>query len=235
MVVGVHATMPRPVPVPPVAVLRSLLGIGAALLAGGLLVFVVVGAIPWAVAAGAFACGCGVVVGMAQHARLALALALAALASLAMTFIAAPDERGAELAFPARAPMKAPERNGLEPARPAAPRHTVPQAERVVTSFYAALDAGDFERAWARLAPGVQQALGRFDTWRAGYATTLGHEVRQLEVEGGTVTHVLVASDRTPCGGTTERRFAVTWRLQNERVAALSATKLGGVDPSAAC
>jgi ketosteroid isomerase-like protein len=234
MVLGVHATMPRPVPVPPVAVLRSLLGIGAALLAGGLLVFVVVGAVPWAVAAGAFACGCGVVVGLAQHARLAIALALAAIGSLAMAFVAAPDERGAEPAVPARTAthVPPPEREGPEPARPVAPRH---RAERLVTSYYAALDAGDFERAWARLAPGVQQAFGGFDTWRAGYATTLGHDVKQLEVEGDTVTHVLVASDRTPCGGRTERRFAVAWRLQNGQVATLSATKLGGVDPSAAC
>jgi hypothetical protein len=45
----------------------------------------------------------------------------------------------------------------------------------------------------------------------------------------------LSATDRTPCGGTTVRQFAVTWQLHDGRAVALSATKLAGQDPAAAC
>jgi ketosteroid isomerase-like protein len=227
--------MPRPVPVPLVAVLWALLGLGASLGAGALIVFLVVGADAAAVVAGAAACACGVVVGSRERPALALALGMVAAASLAIALGADERERGVQLAFPARATMAPP-----PPVRPAAPAETAPAPQRfeprtVVSGYYAALDRGDYARAWARLAPAVRTAFGGFDAWRAGYATTLGHEIEDVTVANGVVTHVLVATDRTPCGGETERRFAVTWRFEGRRVAQLSATKLSGADPSAAC
>ncbi len=79
-----------------------------------------------------------------------------------------------------------------------------------------------------------------FEEWRAGYATTIGNRVESLQVEpDGNVRHVLVTVDRTPCGGTTERRFEMLWYLQRD-VRAFTArdvvgVQLAGVDPALAC
>jgi hypothetical protein len=89
----------------------------------------------------------------------------------------------------------------------------------------------------------VRAAFGGFAAWRSGYATTSGHRVEEVTVEhhrGTTVVrHVLVATDRTDCGGTTERRFAVKWRLvptaSGWRADGLTARKVAGDDPAVAC
>jgi hypothetical protein len=108
--------------------------------------------------------------------------------------------------------------------------------EALVRAYYAALDARHYAAAWARLSPAVQAAFGGFDSWRRGYATTAGHRLEDLQVSGASVRLVLVATDRTPCGGTTEQRFDVQWRLTAElEAAALTAVKLSGVDPATAC
>jgi hypothetical protein len=232
IVAGVHATLPRPVPAPPLGVLRSGLGLVAALFLGGLLVHLVGGA-AWAVVAGAFACASGLVAGLGRV-SLAAGLAVVAVTALAIA-IGASSAPGTRAAFPARPTVEAPvapEPAGLEPAGAETP-------ETLVRSYYAALDERDFEAAWERLAPAVRNGFGGLAAWRAGYGTTLGHAIEDLKVDGDAVTHVLVASDRTPCGGRTERRFAVTWRLERAgnrlRVAELSAVKLGGADPGAVC
>jgi hypothetical protein len=129
----------------------------------------------------------------------------------------------------------------------AVPRHAPPRTEsrgndappspaQIVRAYYAALDAHQFARAWARLTPAVRARFGGFAAWRAGYGTTLGHTVVAIETEANGVVQVtLTATDRTPCGGTTTRQFAVIWRLDAGRATALSATKLAGQDPVAAC
>ena len=101
-----------------------------------------------------------------------------------------------------------------KPAPPPAPPLTAPQ---FVHRFYAALDAGRFGQAWKRLGPVVQARSASFETWRAGYATTLSQRVEDLRVEAdGNVRHTLVTVDRTPCGGTTERRYEMLWYLQRD-------------------
>ena len=128
-------------------------------------------------------------------------------------------------------------------AEPAAPRRVVaPSAEAVVIEYYAALDDRRFGAAWRTLSPAVRAAFGGFDGWRDGYATTLSSRPGDLRVSpvpgGATVEHVLVATDRSPCGEV-RRRFAVTWKLVRVdgtwMAASLSAVKRSGPEPAAAC
>jgi hypothetical protein len=249
--------MPRPAPVPGVAVLRSLLGLVGALVAGGVLVLLLFAASDagvgwWAVVAGAFGCASGLMVGLERRTAPAAALGLVAAGAVVLA-VAGSSEADRRAAFPARerlAIVPGPAADEPAPGNVPAVRDEVGRGRRAakspavvdsfVRSYYAALDAGEFELAWARLAPDVRTAFGGLQTWRDGYASTLGHRVEDVTVErGGVVKHVLVAVDETPCGGETERRFAVTWLLAgggDDLVAThLTAVKLAGVDPSAAC
>jgi ketosteroid isomerase-like protein len=108
-------------------------------------------------------------------------------------------------------------------------------AGKLVRSYYAAIDAGDFAAAWGRLSPAVQAGFGGFAVWRGGYDTTLDQRVEAVETNGAQIRHVLVARDRTPCGTTVEQRFAVVWTVADGRASALHAAKLAGQDPAAAC
>jgi hypothetical protein len=237
------ATLRRaPLPVAVVAA-GAVLAFAAVALVGGL-----VGREAWwAVVAGGFACASGLVLGSTRQAAPAGALALVAVAAV-MLAVPAGDTRR-EAAFPAL--------GGFEPPAGAVGGDRSVGADddgrfrgdaggrersdgsvslaRLVRRYYAALDARQYRRAWKRLAPGVRVAFGGFEAWRAGYGTTLGHRVEDVRVGDGRVEHVLVATDRTPCGGVTERRFALSWHLDGGRAEALSATKLSGVDPAAAC
>jgi hypothetical protein len=231
---------PRPVPLP------APLGVAAALAAGAGLALVVVvlgsgsvesGGIGWAMAAGAFACASGLVLGTAGRALPAGALGVVAVASLVAAGAASAGDDGRRAEFPARAGLVAEPREAAGRAAPAArePRTDAPSPARVVRAYYAALDRGDYARAWARLSPAVRASFGGFAAWRAGYGTTLGHRVTELAVDGDRVRHVLVAVDRTPCGGSSERRFAVEWRLERRTAVTLTARTLAGAAPSAAC
>ena len=114
--------------------------------------------------------------------------------------------------------------------------------ETVVETYYRALDAGRFEAAWTILTPAVRASFGPFETWRAGYVTTLSNSPRDIEVahEGSvaTIAHELVTEDRSPCGPV-ERTFDVSWRLTltdgGWRAASLSAVKRAGAEPADAC
>ncbi|HEX5618807.1 MAG TPA: hypothetical protein VFX51_10325 [Solirubrobacteraceae bacterium] len=122
-----------------------------------------------------------------------------------------------------------------KPRSGAAAPLTVVAAGKLVRSYYAAIDAGDFAAAWNRLSPAVQAGFGGFAVWRGGYATTLDQRVEAVEVDGTQIRHVLVARDRTPCGGTVEQRFAVVWTMAAGKAASLHAVRLAGQDPAAAC
>jgi hypothetical protein len=116
-------------------------------------------------------------------------------------------------------------------------------ARRFVRDYYAALDRRRFAVAWGMLAPEVQTAFGGFTGWRKGYARTVSHSAGALQVfpagEAAVVWVTLRAGDRSACGTTVVRRFAVTWRLARMhagwRATAASARKIGGPEPAAAC
>ena len=224
-------------------------GLLGALLAGAavaLAVMAAAGTDPavWVAVAGASACACGLVVG--TTARVVPAVALAGVAAVALVLAVdgyrdpAPAEVRAYKAHAVAAPQAPPVTRVEEvekPAPPAAPPLTAPQ---FVHRFYAALDAGRFGQAWERLGPVVQARSASFDAWRAGYATTLSQRVEDLRVEaGGNVRHTLVTVDRTPCGGTTERRYEMLWYLQRDgrtfTARDVVGVQLAGVDPALAC
>lgn len=231
-------------PLPRVAAVRALSAVVLAMVGGAGLALAVValasdgeiaaGAGWWVALAGACACASGAIVGNGGHASVAAAFAVAAVAAIVLA-TAPGTVHQHDAAFPARKlPPPAHADRATTAPRRQRPTHAGPAD--LVRSYYAALDAGDFERAWARLTPKVQAAFGGFETWRRGYATTRGHRVEHVTVApGGVVRLVLVATDRAPCGGTTEQRFAVTWRLAGRRATALSAVKLAGEVPAAAC
>jgi hypothetical protein len=198
----------------------------------------------WVAIAGASACACGLVVG--TTARVVPAVALAGVAAVALV-LAVDGYRK-----PARAEVRAYETRVLAaphathvervatPAPAAAPTPSALTKPQFVQRFYAALDAGRFGEAWDRLGPAVQARAASFAAWRAGYATTLSQRVEDLRVEAdGNVRHTLVTVDRTPCGGTTERRYEMLWYLNQDgrtfTARDLVGAQLAGVDPALAC
>ena len=234
--------MMRTLDAPPFGLLGALLA-GAAV---ALAVMAAAGTDPavWVAVAGASACACGLVVGTTARVVPAVALAGVAAVALVLAVDGYRDPAPAEVrAYKAQAvaASQAPPVTRVEeieqPAPPAAPPLTAPQ---FVHRFYAALDAGRFGQAWNRLGPVVQARSASFDAWRAGYATTLSQRVEDLRVEaGGNARHTLVTVDRTPCGGTTERRYEMLWYLQRDgrtfTARDVVGVQLAGVDPALAC
>jgi hypothetical protein len=219
----------------------SLLG---ALLAGSAVTLVVMAAAGtdpavWVGVAGASACACGRVVG--TTARVLPAVAFAGLAAAAL--VLAVDGYQAPTVWRA---YKAPAVVEYEASRAEAPPAVMPAPPppltrpQFVRRYYAALQAGHFEQAWGRLGPAVRARSISFEAWRAGYAATLSQRVEDLHVEAdGNVRHTLVIVDRTPCGGTTERRFEMLWYLQRDgrtfTARDVVGVQLAGVAPALAC
>jgi hypothetical protein len=149
----------------------------------------------------------------------------------------APTEVRAYKTLPVAAPHAARVTHVKNVETPARPPLTKPQ---FVHRFYAALDAGRYAQAWERLGPVVRARSASFEAWRAGYATTLSQRVEDLRVEAdGNVRHTLVTVDRTPCGGTTERRYEMLWYLDEDgrtfTARDLVGVQLAGVEPALAC
>lgn len=193
----------------------------------------------WVAVAGASACACGLVVG--TTARVIPAVALAGVASAAL--VLAVDGRRQSAPAEMRA-LVAPV--AVAHAQPAPPRSKAPAPlppltkPQFVRRFYAAIEAGHFGQSWGRLGPAVRARSMSFDAWRAGYATTLAQRVEDLHVEAdGNVRHTLVTVDRTPCGGTTERRYEMLWYLQRDgrtfTARDVVGVQLAGADPALAC
>ena len=225
-------------------------GLLGALLAGAAVALAVMAAagtepVVWVAVAGASACACGLVVGTTARVVPAVALAGVAAAALVMAVDgyrepAAPAEVRAYKTHAAAAPQTPPVTAVEEverPAPPPAPPLTRPQ---FVHRFYAALEAGRFAQAWERLGPAVRAREASFEAWRAGYATTVSQRIEDLRVEaGGNVRHTLVSVDRTPCGGTTERRYEMLWYLDPDgrtfTARDVVGVQLAGLDPALAC
>jgi len=96
----------------------------------------------------------------------------------------------------------------------------------LVRAYYHALDRRGFARAWSLLSPAVRTSFGGYDRWRAGFATTLTSRPTGIRVRGDAIELTLIARDRAACG-VLEQRFAVRWRLDGTRAAAIAATRIG--------
>jgi hypothetical protein len=252
----------RPAPLPRVAALRALPAVVVAV-AGGAWLALAVGAAfgvdlgssaaVWIGVAGACACVSGVMVGAGGNVPAAAVLAATAIGAVVAAgqadsnavretahFDVAPDPRAAaprEAGPRDTSPGAAHESSPGAARESSSPRAVSPivAAGQRVRSYYAAIDAGNFAAAWARLSPAVRAQFGGFAVWRAGYETTLDQRVEAVEVDGGQIQHVLVARDRTPCGTAVEQRFLVTWTVSGDTATSLHAVKVAGQDPAAAC
>ena len=242
----------RPAPLPWVAALRALPAVAVAVVGGAWLALALgvafgvhlgSGAAVWIGIAGACACVSGWMVGGDGNLAVAVVLAVAAVGAVVVAVDTdsnpAPAGREtvlADIAPPPRVGAEGDARSGAAgETRSGAGAASVVAARKLVHSYYAAIDAGDFAAAWARLSPAVQAGFGGFAVWRSGYETTLDQRVEDVQMDGAQVRHVLVARDRRPCGGTVEQRFAVVWTLVEGRAASLHAVRLAGQDPAAAC
>jgi hypothetical protein len=245
----------RPAPLPWVAALRALPAVVIAVAGGAWLALAVgvafsvdlgSGAAVWIGLAGACACVSGVLIGSAGNVPAAAVLAVAAIAAVVLAVQTDSNPTGAARVIvgadiapetqtaTSHREASPPQRRAPRAASPARPAPVV-AAGKLVRSYYAAIDAGDFAAAWAKLTPAVQAGFGGFAVWRGGYDTTLDQRVEPVEVDGAQIRHVLVARDRTPCGGTVEQRFAVVWTMAGGRATSLHAVRLAGQDPAAAC
>jgi hypothetical protein len=193
----------------------------------------------WAAVAGASACSCGLVVGSTSRVLPAALPAGVASAALVLSIGVDPQTPVEVRAYssPSRVVETAPRAEPTPAAKPAPPPLAKPE---FVRRFYAAIDAGRFGRAWSRLGPAVQARSLSFDAWRAGYGTTVSQRVENLKVEtDGSVRHQLVTIDRTPCGGTTERRYELLWYLDRDgrtfTARDVVSVQLAGADPALAC
>lgn len=89
-----------------------------------------------------------------------------------------------------------------EPA-PLSPKE---EAEKVVQSYYDAVDSGFYRGAWELLSPTLQDEQGGYGTWKAGYATTV--ETKTSDVN---------ATDVDACGAIVDQTFSGTWTLFGQR------------------
>ena len=207
-------------------------------------------ALGWVALAGGAACASGLALGSTAKPLPAVVLGALAAGALALAAVAASDETVEGRPSAAAEEPKAAQLGDDRPEDRAAARDhgavageraaRPPTPARFVRSYYAAIEAGRFKRAWASLSPVIQAQTPGFEAWRAGYATTLTQRVENVRLEPeGFVRHDLVAVDRTPCGTTTERRFEVLWKLvPSERdftPTFLEAVQLAGIDPQLAC
>ena len=222
-------------------------GMLGALLAGAALTLAVMAAAGsdpavWVAVAGASACACGLVVG--STARVLPAAALAGVAATALVLAVSGSGEAAPRAevWSYKAPAV------VEPA-PRSPRRRSRHPRRRLRRLNDPSSSGGStprSRTAASGRPGggsgrpSGRGLRASRAWRAGYATTLSTHVEDLRIEAdGNVRHVLVAVDRTPCGGTTERRYEVLWYLDRDgptfTARDLDSVQLAGVDPALAC
>jgi hypothetical protein len=89
--------------------------------------------------------------------------------------------------------------------------------ERVVISYYLALDDRDLPAAFELLSPEAQTIWGPYDTWAAGFATTVALEVGSVHEqsrgeEGATVTAQVRAYDNDG-GRVVASLWDVTWTV----------------------
>jgi hypothetical protein len=112
--------------------------------------------------------------------------------------------------------------------------------EGSVRDFYTEVGIGDYEAAWARLTEPLHATLGGFDTWQAGYGTSLSTRVSSVHAveaspRDAVVLFELRSKDIDECADPVVQRFAGRWELEKVgrhwRATAISAEKIAGGTP----
>lgn len=111
------------------------------------------------------------------------------------------------------------------PARPTvqapaeAPQVTDPWA--VVSAYYGDIESGNFTEAWNLLSPGMQDQLGPYDGWAAGYNCTSGDSVSENYESGDTVSVNITSSQ---CDGSNQF-YSGTYTVTDGKIASASISR----------
>jgi hypothetical protein len=98
----------------------------------------------------------------------------------------------------------------------------------VVTAYFAALNAHDYQQAWALGGENLGQSYAQFV---AGYADTVEDNVTILSTSGDSVAVNLIA---TQDDGTTQQ-FTGTYTVSGSTITGASISQAGGAAPAANC
>jgi hypothetical protein len=92
------------------------------------------------------------------------------------------------------------------------------EAERAVKSYYRAVDAQNFEKAWRRLGPAVRTTFGGYAKWTAGFENSVLSRVTSASAldasrSSAEVAVALTSKDIDVCGSDVVQRFRGVWKL----------------------
>ena len=114
--------------------------------------------------------------------------------------------------------------------------------EGSVRDFYAEVGFGEYDAAWGRLTESVQETLGGFDAWQAGYGSSVSTRASSIEAVEASPRRAVVlfklrSKDIDACADPVVQRFAGRWELakvgRHWRATAISAEKVAGGTPIA--
>jgi hypothetical protein len=102
---------------------------------------------------------------------------------------------------------------------PAAPEITDPWA--VVSAYYGDIESGNFSQAWNLLSPSMQERLGPFGGWEAGYSCTSGDSVSDNWESGDTVNVDIISSQ---CDGSNQY-YTGSYTVDGGKIISASVTR----------
>jgi hypothetical protein len=108
--------------------------------------------------------------------------------------------------------------------------YTGPDPFNILKSYYDAdISNQDYQAAWLLLSPGMQDKLGPYSSWAAGYANSGGEMVLKISESGGTVQAYLITSDSAGATG----YWKGTWTVDNAGlISSASTVKVSGLPAS---
>jgi hypothetical protein len=98
----------------------------------------------------------------------------------------------------------------------------------VVEAYFAAIDAGNYEEAWALGGENLGESYSQFT---AGFAATATDTVEILSTSGNTVTVDLTAVQTDG----TQQQFTGTYTVTGQTITGASITQVGGPPPASTC
>jgi hypothetical protein len=108
------------------------------------------------------------------------------------------------------------------PQEPAAAPPEITDPWAVVSAYYGDIETGDFSQAWSLLSSSMQDQLGPYSGWAAGYTCTSGDSISENYESGDTVSVDIVSSQ---CDGSTQT-YSGTYTVDDGKI--VSASISGG-------
>jgi hypothetical protein len=132
----------------------------------------------------------------------------------------APPSAGASSAPPVQtaSPVQAAAPSQQQPQEPAAAPPEITDPWAVVSAYYGDIEAGDFSEAWSLLSSSMQDQLGPYSGWSAGYSCTSGDSVSENYESGDAVSIDIVSAQ---CDGSTQA-YSGTYTVDNGKIVSAS-------------